>query len=122
MSAKTNKGDIKSTAIKKKRRVISLEDKLHMTKKYQAGVIKAKISRKYGLNKSVRHILDHAANYKQVGQSSSTSSGSQTTRKRIHLMIEMETLLSVWIEDCNQKRILLSQMTIKAKALNSFET
>jgi hypothetical protein len=37
-------------------------------------------------------------------------------------MIEMETLLSVWIEDCNQKRIPLSPMTIKTKAFNLFET
>jgi hypothetical protein len=34
MNAKRNKNDIKSTAIKKKRRVISLEDKLHMINKY----------------------------------------------------------------------------------------
>jgi transposase-like protein len=118
MNAKRNKDDIKSTAIEKKRRVINLEDKLHMINKYEAGITKAKIAREYGLNEStVRHILDHAANYKQLGRSASTSSGSQTTRNRHHLMIEMETLLSVGIEDFNQERIPLNQMTIKTKAL-----
>jgi predicted transcriptional regulator len=74
-----------------------------MINKYEAGITKAKIAREYGLNEStVRHILDHAANYKQLGQSASTSSGSQTTRNRSHLMTEVETLLSVWIDVCSQ--------------------
>jgi predicted transcriptional regulator len=69
------------SAIKKKHRVISLEDKLHMINKYEAGITKAKIVRDYGLNElTVRHILDHAANYKQLGQSALTSSGSQMFR------------------------------------------
>jgi hypothetical protein len=101
MNAQRNKEDIKSTAIEKKRRVNNLEDKLHMINKYEA---------------------DHAANYKQLGRSASTSSWSQTTRNRSHLVTEMETLLSVWIEHCNQERIPLSQMTIKTKALNLSET
>jgi predicted transcriptional regulator len=123
MNAKRNKDDIKSTAIKKKRRVISLEDTLHMISKYEAGITIVKIAREYSLNEStVRHILDHAANYKQLGQSVSTSSGSRTTKNRSHLMIEMETLLSVWMKDCNQKRIALRQMTVKTKAFNLFET
>jgi hypothetical protein len=54
MNAKRNKDDIKSTAIKKKCRAISLDDKLHMINKYEAGITKAKIAREY-----VRHILDH---------------------------------------------------------------
>jgi hypothetical protein len=52
MIAKRNKVDIKSTAIKKKRRVISLGDKLLMINKYEAGITKAKTAREYGLNES----------------------------------------------------------------------
>jgi hypothetical protein len=37
-------------------------------------------------------------------------------------MTEMKTLLSVLAEYCGQKRIPLSQMTIKTEALNLFET
>jgi hypothetical protein len=47
MNAKRNKDDTKSTTIEKKRRVISLEVKLHMINKYEAGIIKAKIAREY---------------------------------------------------------------------------
>jgi predicted transcriptional regulator len=37
-----------------------------MINKYEAGITKAKIAKEYGLIEStVRHILDHAANYKQ---------------------------------------------------------
>jgi transposase-like protein len=50
MNAKGNKDDIKSTVIKRKRRVISLEDKLHMINRYEVGITKAKIAREYGLN------------------------------------------------------------------------
>jgi hypothetical protein len=79
MNAKRNKDYVKSTAIKKKCGVVSLEDKLHRVNKYEAGITKAKTAREYGLNESTLcHILDHAANYKQLGQSVSTSSGSQT--------------------------------------------
>jgi transposase-like protein len=85
MNATGNKDDIKSTAIKRKRRVISLEDKLHMINRYEAGITKAKIAREYSLNEStVRHALDHAANYKQIEQSASTSSGSQIFSYLIH--------------------------------------
>jgi transposase-like protein len=56
MNAKRNKDGIKCRAIKKKLRAISLEDKLHMINKYEAGITKAKIAREYGLNEStVRH-------------------------------------------------------------------
>jgi hypothetical protein len=44
MNAKRNK----YTAIKK-RRVISLEDKLHILNKYEAGITTAKIAREYAL-------------------------------------------------------------------------
>jgi transposase-like protein len=52
MNAKRNKDDIKSTAIKKKHSVISLEDKLRMINRYEAGITKAKIAREYGLSES----------------------------------------------------------------------
>jgi hypothetical protein len=45
MNAKRNKDDIKSTAIKKKRRVISLQDNLHMINKYEERIPKDKIAR-----------------------------------------------------------------------------
>jgi hypothetical protein len=50
LNGKRNKDDIKSTAIRKKCRVISLEDKLHMINKYEAGITKAKTAIEYGLN------------------------------------------------------------------------
>jgi transposase-like protein len=60
MNAKGNKMIIKSTAIKKKHRVISLEDKLHMIHKYEASIAKVKIAREYGINESVRQEIENS--------------------------------------------------------------
>jgi hypothetical protein len=48
MNAKRNEDHIESTGIKKKRKVTSLEDELHMINKYEAGITKAKIAREHG--------------------------------------------------------------------------
>jgi hypothetical protein len=53
VNAKSKKDDIKSTAINKKHRVISLGDKLHVINKYEAGITKAKIAGEYSLNESL---------------------------------------------------------------------
>ena len=99
-------------AARKKCKVISLEEKLSIITKHEAGATKAKISRDLGMSEStIRHIVQHAEQYKKQGQSASTSTASQTTRNRSSLMIEMERLLLVWIEDCNQKRIHIACVT-----------
>ncbi|KAK9752341.1 hypothetical protein QE152_g4263 [Popillia japonica] len=85
---------------KKKRKVITLEENNEST---------------------IRHITQHADQYKKQEKRVSTSTAFRTTSNRTILMIEMERLLLVWIEDCNQKRIHISLMTIKAKAINLFE-
>ena len=115
-----------STSSKPKRKSISLEQKLEIINKYEAGATKAKIGHDFSMNEgTIWSILARSKVYKNQGQSASSSSGLQTTRIRSSTMVEMEHLLSIWIEDCNQKRrqklINLCQNSIKAKALSLFE-
>ena len=42
------------------------------------------------------------------------------SRPRSYAMENMEKLLLVWIEDCNQKKISLSQKSIRSKAKGTF--
>lgn len=87
-----------------------------MINKDESSIFKVKIVKEYRLNESTIHtILSHSSMNKQLKQSASLSSSPQTMRNISNLIIEMEALLSTWIENCIQKRISLSQMTIKQK-------
>ncbi|KAK9728838.1 CENP-B N-terminal DNA-binding domain [Popillia japonica] len=106
---------------KKKRKVITLEEKLAIIAKHETGDTNAKIGRNLKMNEStIGHIIQHADQYKKQGKGASTSTAFQTTRNRTIFVIEMEGLLLVWIDDCNQKRISISLMAIKAKAISLF--
>ena len=64
-----------------KRKTISLEQKLEIINKYEAGAYKVKIGRDCSMNEST----------------------IRTTIARSSTMVEIESLLLIWIEDCNQK-------------------
>lgn len=105
----------------KKRKVISLNQKLEIIKRFEKGERKIDIGRALGLNEAtVRTILRESEKFKREGQKASTSIGTQSTRNRSDKMIEMERLLLIWIEDCNHTRIPLSTNIIKTKALAIF--
>jgi hypothetical protein len=71
---------------------------------------------------TVRKIIKQAGEIKEKGKIASASCGLQTTtRNRSVTMRETERLLTVWIEDCNQKRIPLSRVAIRTRALNVFK-
>ncbi|CAI9715745.1 transposable element-derived 1-like [Octopus vulgaris] len=109
-----------NSGVKRRRKVLTLDSKLEIIKRHERGESKAKIGRDLGMNEStVRAILKKIDDYKEKGKVASTL-GLQTTRNRSRIMIEMEHLLSLWIEDCNLKQIPLNTMTIKMKALNIF--
>jgi hypothetical protein len=91
---------------KKKRKVITLNTKLGIIKRFDNGQSKASISRALGFNEStVRLILSKSSEYKEEGKVASTSLSIRCTRNRSSILVEMENLLITWLEDCNQKRI-----------------
>jgi hypothetical protein len=91
---------------KKKRKVITLDSKLDIIKRFDNGQSKASISRALGLNEStVRLILSKSNEYKEQGKAASTSFSIWCARNRSSILVEMENVLITWLEDCNQKRI-----------------
>lgn len=116
---KTENASIK----KRRRRVITLHQKLEIIKRYDRGEKKAEIARSVGLNDAtVRTILKQADVYKKKGRMVSSSIAMQSTRNRSEKMIEMERLLLIWIEECKQNCIPLTTYGIKMKALSLFST
>ena len=103
----------------KKRKTVCLDVKLQVIKKHERGMRSTHIARFYDLHEStVRSILKNAHIYKE--KACSAGAISQPTRNRSVTMLNMERLLSIWIEDCIQKRIMVSTSGIKQKALSLF--
>jgi hypothetical protein len=101
-----SKSDMSVESDKKKRKVITLDMKLDIIKRFDNGQSKASISRALGLSEStVRLILSKSNEYKEEGKVASTSFSIRCARNRSSILVEMENLLITWLEDCNEKRI-----------------
>jgi hypothetical protein len=91
---------------KKKRKVITLDTKHDIIKRFDNGQSKASISRALGLSRSaVRLIVSKSNEYKEQGEVASKSFSIRCTRNRSYILVEMENVLITWLEDCSQKRI-----------------
>jgi hypothetical protein len=90
----------------KKRKIITLDTKFDIIKRFDNGQSKVSISRALGLNEStVRLILSKSNEYREQGKVASTSFSMRCTRNRSSILVEMENLLITWLEDCSHKRI-----------------
>ena len=70
-------------APQKKRKLFSLQEKLNIINKHEAGISNAKLSREYGVNEStIRGVIQQGEKIKQLGQCTSSSISCQTTRNR----------------------------------------
>lgn len=104
-----------------KRKLISLQCKLDVIKRYERGESKAHIGRELRLNESsVRTILLRADEYRETASVASTASKFLNTRNRHRILVEMECILFNWLEECNQKGTPMNSKDIMAKALDVF--
>ena len=107
----------------RKRKLINLQYKLDIIKRFDNGERKARIASELGMHEStVRDILKKSNQYLEKGDVVSTSYEMQCTRNRSEIMIEMEDLLLLWLEDCSRKCIKINSNDIMMKALNLFST
>lgn len=110
-----------SASARKKRKVITLDQKIEIIRRYEEGDTKAKLGRQFGLHEAtVRSILKQAEEYKRKWNFASTSATQQTTRNRSATMIAMERLLSLWIEECILNEVPLDTNSVKTKALSLY--
>jgi len=106
-----------------KRKQISLELKLEVLKRFKSGEKAVDIARNLSLAPTtVRTICNRdAEQIKEFAKTSTPLQSKQTSTKvRSSIMVKMESLLSIWIENQNQRRMPLSKMIIQNKALSIF--
>ncbi|XP_068234250.1 putative CENPB DNA-binding domain-containing protein 1 [Palaemon carinicauda] len=110
------------TGSAKKRQAISFETKVAIIKKLGTGKKMVSVARAYNLNRSTVGTI-----YKQKDRIMEHVKGAvpmQSTiisKKRGKIIEEMEKLLTIWLEDQQQRRIPLSLMLIQEKAKSIFE-
>ncbi|XP_068229516.1 tigger transposable element-derived protein 1-like [Palaemon carinicauda] len=106
----------------KKRQAISFETKVAIIKKLDTGEKMVSVARAYNLNR-----LTVGTIYKQKDRIMEHVKGAvpmQSTiisKKRGKIIEEMEKILTIWLEDQQQRRIPLSLMLIQEKAKSIFE-
>ncbi|XP_027716875.1 tigger transposable element-derived protein 1-like isoform X2 [Vombatus ursinus] len=106
----------------RKRKSIDLEMKMNIIRKYEGGQKLSSIARELGLAVStVNTIVKDAARIKEHAEDSACMKLTYLSKHREGAILEMEKLLTAWIEAQNQKNIPLSLLAIQVKARSLFE-
>lgn len=119
MPKRSNTTNEDATLKKKHRNVLTLEMKLKIIERVEAGGSFATVGRENNLAEStVRTIVKNKEKYKKCSETVNPTIASRVSRTRSYLTTQMETLLSNWIEDANQRSIPISSQIIMKKALS----
>nr|XP_020859335.1 tigger transposable element-derived protein 1-like [Phascolarctos cinereus] len=106
----------------RKRKSIDLEMKMNIIRKYEGGQKLSSIARELGLAVStVNTIVKDAARIKEHAEDSACMKLTYLSKHREGAILEMEKLLTMWIEAQNQRNIPLSLLAIQDKARSLFE-
>ncbi|XP_045104158.1 tigger transposable element-derived protein 1-like [Portunus trituberculatus] len=120
--APKGKADSSECSASKKRKAITMEVKVDIIKRSQKGETPTNIGRSLGLSRStVATIIKDKERIMEHVKGSAPMKATVITKQRSGLIIEMERLLVVWLEEQNQRRILVSLMVIQEKAKRLFE-
>ncbi|XP_006635468.2 tigger transposable element-derived protein 1-like [Lepisosteus oculatus] len=112
----------KSAGSTKRRRVIDLEQKINIIRRYEGGQSLTSIAREVGMPIStVSTIVKDSARIKEHVESSAPLKSTVITKRRSGIIYEMEKLLTIWMEDQIQQCVPLSLMAIQHKARSLFE-
>jgi hypothetical protein len=101
----------------KRRKTISIEDKLDIINRLENGERIADICRNVRLaHSSVRTIRDNADKIKASAKSGTNGCAKRTSYSRSSTMERMEKMLSAWIEDQNRRHVPVSMRVVQTKA------
>lgn len=108
---------------KKPRKAITLETKLNILRRFEAGERPVNIAKALGLAEStVKTIRDRdGSKIKEIAAAASVSDAKKITRARDFLLVKMESLLSIWIEKQNHDQVPLTKSIIQEKAKKLYE-
>ncbi|KAG9474251.1 hypothetical protein GDO78_004520 [Eleutherodactylus coqui] len=119
MSGAKRKGS-GDAGISKKRQAITMQTKADI-KRVERGEI-SDVARSYQMNRStIGTILKSKDRIMEHVRRSVPMHSTVISKKRGKVIEELENLLSIWMEDCHQKRKPLRLMLIQEKALSLFE-
>jgi len=122
MSEKRNSTSPSETQIKRQRKTICIEEKLQVINRLEKGERIAHICRALGLAKStVRTIRNNADRIKESAKSGTRASAKRICYSRSSTMECMEKMLSMWIEDQNQRHLPISMLVVQGKARSIYE-
>ncbi|XP_051825075.1 tigger transposable element-derived protein 1-like isoform X1 [Antechinus flavipes] len=122
MSSKRPSDGSGASEKKIQRKSISLERKIEIIKRVEAGETKSEVARSFGLAQStLKSILNQADRVKASVHNSSNLTAAKVTRIRSSVMEKMENMLSVWVDNMVQHNMPLSQALIMQKALSLFD-
>ena len=97
--------------------------KMQVLKRLEAGERQSDIGRSLGLvTSTLRTIMKNADKIKITAQCTTSVTATRVTRTRSSLLENMESQLSIWVEDQNQRHMPLSQLIIMEKARSLFTT
>ncbi|XP_017891414.1 tigger transposable element-derived protein 1-like [Ceratina calcarata] len=105
-----------------KRKFISLEVKIQILDRLLKGEKASHIGKSLNLNEAtVRTIKKNEKEIRSAVAAGSLTSAKHAARPRAPIIEKMEKALSIWIDDCCQKRIPLDGNIIKQKALKIYK-
>ncbi|XP_046382271.1 tigger transposable element-derived protein 1-like [Ischnura elegans] len=106
----------------KRRRTITLEEKIDIVKKYESGLTISNISRLLNMAVStINTIVKDKERIKEHVKGSACMRSTIITKQRNCLLAEMEKLLTVWMEEQHGRGTPLSFLTIQNKAKSLYE-
>ncbi|XP_036599095.1 tigger transposable element-derived protein 1-like [Trichosurus vulpecula] len=122
ISAKRPLSGSDSRSTKRDRKAINLHVKLEVLRRFAAGEKLSRIAKALGLSTStVATIRDNEDKIRASSQAATPQVATKLTRSRSLVMENMERLLSVWIEDQNQRGVPVNVSTIQEKAKSLFQ-
>jgi hypothetical protein len=116
MSTKRS-GDVTSE-VKKKRKTITLQQKLDIIKRSENGATAAEIGRVLGFQATtIRTILKDKEKIKEFGRVTTPANAAHLSRNRSTILVEMERLLTLWFENELHKKQPVDLARFHRKAL-----
>lgn len=108
---------------KKRKNTITLVKKLEILRRFDAGEKAADIARILNIPvTSIRSICNRdAEKIRTVAKNANPLMAQQIVKSQSSLIVLMESLLSMWIEQQNQRKVPLSRVLIQEKAISIFE-
>ena len=107
--------------VKRKRKLLTIEEKVKILDMLQEGLSYAAVGRKYRLNEStIRYIKKREEKIRHAATFSNYLEAKRAVNVRNGYIVLMESELINWIKDCEKKNISLDTNQIRSKALEFY--